>query len=158
MRFPGGHIISGDERGGSSTSPLTELLKLSERLDSLEGWAAGIIQNEHRFIQKDPDVEFDPKTGKLSNTLQEQINELRLMVEALAKNVKGLNRTEEMKWKDAYSRLIAGTFDNGPRNANPNSGHGHVFPRPDGVIARCGGPSICAECALDKVRADNAEV
>lgn len=117
--------------------------------------------------------------------LQEQINELRLMVEAHAvkiermeikralgtatlvdtiseikdkvrehdQNLEGLNRA-----KDAYSRLIAGTFDNGPRNANPNSGHGHVFPRPDGVMARCGGPGICIECVLDKVRADNAKV
>ena len=30
-----------------------------------------------------------------------------------------------------------------------NSGHGHVFPRPDGVKARCGGPAICPECAHD---------
>jgi hypothetical protein len=30
-----------------------------------------------------------------------------------------------------------------------NSGHGHVFPRPDGVRARCGGPVLCAECARD---------
>lgn len=31
----------------------------------------------------------------------------------------------------------------------PNSGHGHVFPRPDGVKARCGGPAICPVCAQD---------
>jgi hypothetical protein len=30
-----------------------------------------------------------------------------------------------------------------------NKGHGHVFPRPDGVKARCGGPSICHVCAID---------
>jgi hypothetical protein len=30
-----------------------------------------------------------------------------------------------------------------------NSGHGHVFPRADGVKARCGGPAICTECARD---------
>ena len=30
-----------------------------------------------------------------------------------------------------------------------NTGHGHVWPRPDGVKARCGGPAICKECALD---------
>lgn len=29
---------------------------------------------------------------------------------------------------------------------NPNSGHGHVRPRPDGLVARCGGPEICSEC------------
>ena len=30
-----------------------------------------------------------------------------------------------------------------------DSGHGHVFPRLDGFVARCGGPSICPECAKD---------
>lgn len=28
-------------------------------------------------------------------------------------------------------------------------GHGHVFPRSDGVKARCGGPPICAQCAWE---------
>lgn len=35
------------------------------------------------------------------------------------------------------------------RPLNINSGHGHVFPRPDGVKARCGGPALCKECAGD---------
>lgn len=30
-----------------------------------------------------------------------------------------------------------------------NSGHGHVWPRPDGLRARCGGRGICAECSRD---------
>jgi hypothetical protein len=29
---------------------------------------------------------------------------------------------------------------------SPNSGHGHVRPRPDGVKARCGGPALCRVC------------
>lgn len=29
------------------------------------------------------------------------------------------------------------------------SGHGHVFPNPDGSRARCGGPGICMECSLE---------
>jgi hypothetical protein len=32
---------------------------------------------------------------------------------------------------------------------NQNTGHGHVRPRPDGVKARCGGPSICSGCARE---------
>lgn len=28
-------------------------------------------------------------------------------------------------------------------------GHGHVFPRADGVKARCGGPALCSKCAAD---------
>ena len=35
---------------------------------------------------------------------------------------------------------------------NQNTGHGHVYPRPDGNKARCGGPRMCSECALDFVR------
>lgn len=30
-----------------------------------------------------------------------------------------------------------------------NSGHGHVWPRPDGVKMRCGGPAMCRECGAD---------
>jgi len=30
-----------------------------------------------------------------------------------------------------------------------NSGHGHVWERPDGMKARCGGPALCKQCALD---------
>jgi hypothetical protein len=33
-----------------------------------------------------------------------------------------------------------------------NFGHGHVFARPDGAKARCGGPGICSECARDAGR------
>ncbi len=29
-------------------------------------------------------------------------------------------------------------------------GHGHVRPRADGVKARCGGPTLCRECAIEK--------
>ncbi|EPA6882655.1 hypothetical protein ACQ477_004574 [Pseudomonas aeruginosa] len=34
-----------------------------------------------------------------------------------------------------------------------NVGHGHVFPRADGVKMRCGGPALCSECAADAYRA-----
>lgn len=29
------------------------------------------------------------------------------------------------------------------------AGHGHVTPNPDGSKARCGGPRICNQCALE---------
>ena len=31
-----------------------------------------------------------------------------------------------------------------------NTGHGHVWERPDGVRARCGGPGLCKKCAVDQ--------
>ena len=39
---------------------------------------------------------------------------------------------------------------------NDNTGHGHVWKRPDGIRARCGGPGMCRQCSLDKVRYDAA--
>jgi hypothetical protein len=33
--------------------------------------------------------------------------------------------------------------------AHRNVGHGHVFRRPDGERAQCGGPALCRECAED---------
>lgn len=33
-----------------------------------------------------------------------------------------------------------------------NTGHGHVYTRPDGVRMRCGGPGMCAECSKDLAR------
>lgn len=33
-----------------------------------------------------------------------------------------------------------------------NTGHGHVWRRPDGYLARCGGPAICRECARDQAQ------
>jgi hypothetical protein len=35
-----------------------------------------------------------------------------------------------------------------------NAGHGHAWPRPDGVKARCGGVVICRECAADNSMVD----
>lgn len=29
--------------------------------------------------------------------------------------------------------------------------HGHVRPNPDGSVARCGGPPLCEECAIELV-------
>lgn len=42
-------------------------------------------------------------------------------------------------------------------NEDRNVGHGHVYPRPDGVKARCGGPAICHVCAIDLARKNIAE-
>jgi hypothetical protein len=39
-----------------------------------------------------------------------------------------------------------------PVTVGSNTGHGHVWPRPDGHKARCGGPALCAECARDYAR------
>lgn len=33
----------------------------------------------------------------------------------------------------------------------PNDGHGWIRPRPDGRVAKCGGPTICRDCGLEAV-------
>lgn len=33
-----------------------------------------------------------------------------------------------------------------------NTGHGHVWERPDGMKARCGGPGMCSECSRDQAQ------
>lgn len=37
-----------------------------------------------------------------------------------------------------------------------NSGHGHVWSRPDGSRTRCGGPRMCRVCAIDLADLSNA--
>lgn len=34
-----------------------------------------------------------------------------------------------------------------------NTGHGHVYKRPDGSRMRCGGPGRCDDCSVDQARA-----
>lgn len=37
-----------------------------------------------------------------------------------------------------------------PPQKTSDCGHGHVYPRPDGVKARCGGPGLCGLCSRDQ--------
>jgi hypothetical protein len=53
-------------------------------------------------------------------------------------------------WLDAVLADADSSAD--PAPGRTNDGHGHVRPRPDGVLARCGGPAICRECALEAAR------
>jgi hypothetical protein len=41
-----------------------------------------------------------------------------------------------------------------PGAPGQNSGHGHVYPRPDGARARCGGTQLCRQCQADAARKD----
>jgi hypothetical protein len=36
-----------------------------------------------------------------------------------------------------------------PETRKTDCGHGHVWPNPHGLKARCGGPGLCPMCALD---------
>lgn len=41
------------------------------------------------------------------------------------------------------------TLQSEPTRYGTNSGHGHVWARPDGLKAKCGGPGLCGACASD---------
>ncbi|WP_320533625.1 hypothetical protein [Robbsia andropogonis] len=46
-------------------------------------------------------------------------------------------------------------IDTARKEQNPigsNTGHGHVWKRPDGLKAKCGGPGMCAKCSRDAAR------
>ena len=57
----------------------------------------------------------------------------------------------ELRWRDGEWPIDPSLdFDNAaPPSAGSNTGHGWVRPRLDGSKARCGGPAICSECALE---------
>ncbi len=40
----------------------------------------------------------------------------------------------------------------------PDCGHGWVYPRADGVKARCGGPAICPKCRIDAAAKQGAAI
>ena len=39
-----------------------------------------------------------------------------------------------------------------------NTGHGHVWKRPDKMIAHCGGPVVCDECKADLAMAGRTQL
>jgi hypothetical protein len=75
-----------------------------------------------------------------------------------ATEIEALRKDAEL-WKYWKPWLERRLVDLTPYNANMhpttrgNYGHGHVFPRPDGVKARCGGPGLCNECSRDSYAA-----
>lgn len=62
----------------------------------------------------------------------------------------------DFEFKDEAQENIDAAMGKGEQSCGPrqNTGHGHVFPRADGVRARCGGPGLCKECSVDKSRKD----
>jgi hypothetical protein len=45
------------------------------------------------------------------------------------------------QWETAQAPRVAA--------AGANTGHGHVRARPDGMVARCGGPGVCMVCSFE---------
>lgn len=62
-------------------------------------------------------------------------------------------KNEARNWPDwrtaPTDKAIEHVKDDPPRGPGTNTGHGHVWGRPDGTRMRCGGPGLCSECARD---------
>lgn len=56
---------------------------------------------------------------------------------------------DEFEWRDVPTQETPVKY--------PNTGHGHVWPRPDGVKARCGGPGMCTQCSHDQANFDASQ-
>ena len=39
-----------------------------------------------------------------------------------------------------------------------NKGHGHVIPRTDGILSRCGGPAMCSVCKTELIKKLESEL
>jgi hypothetical protein len=77
----------------------------------------------------------------MSHHLTDEVMRAARRIESIAEKLGvSMTDTKPIRWFDL---LRVGT----------NSGHGHAWARPDGMKARCGGPSMCTECARDQALA-----
>lgn len=116
------------------------------------------------------------KIRELEKKLRAEIN-LRLDIQEAKRELSNKHDREAMRWQE-YNQLTLSRAEAAEARAaelqqqlsealervkgleaqlrpsapprTPNSGHGHVFPRPDGMKARCGGPALCKECRCDE--------
>lgn len=63
----------------------------------------------------------------------------------------------ELNRRGFYVTLNKFTVDEIKHYLGTNTGHGHVWKRPDGFLARCGGPKICPVCAADAQRLESKD-
>lgn len=91
------------------------------------------------------------------------LDEIKRLNDALSSAWDSLNelrgdaKEAEERAFQALDRPAPETGESLFRIPGTNTGHGHVWPRPDGLIARCGGPGICKQCALDQAECDRAK-
>ena len=85
-----------------------------------------------------------------------RINDVIRLIESLGGNAKAVQNCQHEISLMAYISALTVRYIEESRPAihhrirfPTNAGHGHVFPRPDGVRMRCGGPGICDACNID---------
>lgn len=112
-----------------------------------------------------PEFSFDPECYELAQYFFPAASEKRLneIAQALQDTIEGFSdeqpapETRTNEGYDANGSPVTETGDALFRVPGTNTGHGHVWSRPDGVKARCGGPAMCKQCALDQADSNRAK-
>jgi len=69
-------------------------------------------------------------------------DDLQGLVDGLVEHLTGV-------FSEAFAQVSV-SGDGLAKGPGTNNGHGHVWERPDGMKARCGGPGFCSQCAADE--------
>lgn len=149
---------------------LLEKVKIYERQgarDRLE--YAAKLEKENQSLRAENE-ELKTKFTWLREKLESRVTELNSRIEKLRERFRNmmvapeLIEDDECRWRAKNALAHDDSAPNisapGPNNSYQqltNTGHGHVRPRADGVRARCGGPGICSECALEKAKIEKKE-
>ncbi len=72
-----------------------------------------------------------------------------------AREARKVGKDPDVAAAQASENIQGGQLDSAPAR---NTGHGHVWPRADGMKARCGGPEMCGECAKDLAQKQRLDV
>ncbi|MGG4659126.1 ead/Ea22-like family protein [Pseudomonas vlassakiae] len=125
-----------------SPAAVLALLAEIERLESAKGDPVGSFDKHMEYMQENIRLKAE------NEALRKDAERYRFV-----RNPIGTSSPLAI-WNEGKMPLFSGmadaVVDEYMAKELTNKGHGHVFPRHDGVKAKCGGPGLCAECAADQ--------
>lgn len=115
-------------------------------------WLLENVRQEWEFLPDDVQVcvEFAHENGLQHRHVEMEVDEFTLAVKDL-KRFNVIPETERFDLTKTGRQVVTGTEDPGLKlgRIGTNSGHGHVWKRPDSKRTQCGGPAMCNKCAED---------
>jgi hypothetical protein len=79
--------------------------------------------------------------------------EREVELDVIAKTLRELDEAaSNLRAHHAWLRSLPCDEDVPEGPVGTNAGHGHAWKRPDGLVARCGGPGMCSACSRDAQR------